>query len=273
VENDTMNRTWDTGNGGTGSSLIDTARQQVQPVIQQTQEKAGQLVGQARDQMVSQLDSQKERAAGSIGSAAQALRQTAQQLRDQHEEMFVPYLENAASYIDRFSGYLKERDIRQMMDEVEGFARREPGLFLGGAFALGFLAARFLKSSSPNVTQNDMYPMPDYAGARGQREYASSGPFTGPAHDMASMGSAARSEADYAASSSQGLADTAASGMAGIGAASAVPGGIGSSMSATSSPGMAETTSSAAADADADDEEFTSTTAGTGPAVRSSDDQ
>jgi len=33
---------------------------------------------------------------------------------------------------------------------VEGYARRNPAVFVGAAFALGFLAARFLKTSSPN---------------------------------------------------------------------------------------------------------------------------
>jgi hypothetical protein len=35
-----------------------------------------------------------------------------------------------------------------MIQEVERFARRQPALFLGGAFTLGLIAARFLKSSS-----------------------------------------------------------------------------------------------------------------------------
>lgn len=260
MENDTMNRTWDSGNGGS-SSMVDTARHQVQ-------EKAGQWIDQARGQVVSQLDSQMDRAAGSVGSMAQAFRQAGQQLRGQDQEMFASYLEGAADYVERFSGYLKEQDVRRMVDEVEGFARREPGLFLGGAFALGFLAARFLKSSSPNVTQNNVYGTADYAGAVGRREYASSGPFTGPAHDRAAMGDVKRSETDYATSSSQGLADTAASGMAGIGAATAP--GAASSMStspAATTPGTALTE-----DVEAEDEEYAST-AGTSPSMRSSDGQ
>jgi hypothetical protein len=35
------------------------------------------------------------------------------------------------------------------VDDVEGFARRQAGLFLGGAFALGFILSRFFKSSRP----------------------------------------------------------------------------------------------------------------------------
>ena len=34
-----------------------------------------------------------------------------------------------------------------LLDDVEAFARREPAMFIGGAIAIGLLAARFLKSS------------------------------------------------------------------------------------------------------------------------------
>jgi hypothetical protein len=42
---------------------------------------------------------------------------------------------------------LQERDIDQIAFEVQDMARRQPAMFLGGAFLLGFMAARFLKSS------------------------------------------------------------------------------------------------------------------------------
>jgi hypothetical protein len=45
------------------------------------------------------------------------------------------------------SNYLQNTDVSEMVDRTEEFARRRPALFLGGAFALGLLGARFLKSS------------------------------------------------------------------------------------------------------------------------------
>ena len=38
-----------------------------------------------------------------------------------------------------------------MVTQVEQYARRQPAIFLGGAFALGLLGARFLKSSNPQT--------------------------------------------------------------------------------------------------------------------------
>jgi hypothetical protein len=79
---------------------------------------------------------------------AEALRLTSEQLRERDQATFGEYAASAAELVERFSGHLKERDINQMIWEIESFGRRQPALFMGGAFALGFLASRFLKSSS-----------------------------------------------------------------------------------------------------------------------------
>ena len=38
----------------------------------------------------------------------------------------------------------------EVLDEVQNFARQQPALFLGTAVLLGLVAARFLKSSTPD---------------------------------------------------------------------------------------------------------------------------
>lgn len=116
--------------------------------VNQAKEQAGQLKEQVLGQATSQLEGRKDQAAGSLGSVAHAIRQTSQHLRDQDQSAFAGYAERAAEQIETFTGYLSRRDVRQLVGDVERFSRREPALFLGGAFTLGLLAARFLKSSS-----------------------------------------------------------------------------------------------------------------------------
>jgi hypothetical protein len=53
-----------------------------------------------------------------------------------------------------------------LVGDVENFARRQPALFIGGALALGILAARFLKSSSQQGSTMRDY---GYAPNRGQQ--------------------------------------------------------------------------------------------------------
>ena len=102
----------------------------------------------AGEKITSRLDEQRYKAAEGIGSIAQALRQTGDQLRGQDDSAAVPqYVSSAADQVERFSQYVRSTNVRQMVNGVEQFARRQPGLFLGGALVLGLISARFLKSS------------------------------------------------------------------------------------------------------------------------------
>jgi len=124
-------------------------KETVGQVTEQAQRAAGQVVGQAREQVSSRLAGQKDRAAEGLTSVAHALRQTSQQLREQDQQAVTGYIETAASQVERISNYLKQNDLGGLIDDVERFARRQPALFLGGTFLLGLLGARFLKSSRP----------------------------------------------------------------------------------------------------------------------------
>ena len=123
-------------------------------VIEQANQTTGQVVEQVQQQATSRLDRQKENAITGLSSVADAVRQLGQNLRGQEQqgaiaEYAAQYGERAAEQIERFTDYLREHDVNQLVGEVEDFARRQPVLFIGGAFLLGFAGARFLKSSSP----------------------------------------------------------------------------------------------------------------------------
>jgi hypothetical protein len=124
------------------------AGQAAAPIADQAQETAGQVAEQAKQQAVAQISTQKEHAAGSLDAVAQALRQSGDQLRSKQQEPLANLAGTAAQRIEDFSGYVRNTDVNDMIRDVEAFARRQPAAFLGGAFTLGVLAARFLKSSS-----------------------------------------------------------------------------------------------------------------------------
>ena len=62
------------------------------------------------------------------------------------------YVTSAATQVDRFSTYVRSTSVREMVNNLERFARQQPTLFVGGAFMLGLLGARFLKSSSESTS-------------------------------------------------------------------------------------------------------------------------
>lgn len=116
------------------------------------------IVGRVREQATSQLNTQKNKATDGLGSVAHAVRDTTQRLRDEKHDTAARYVEQAADQIERFSDRLKNKDVGELLNDAQRLARRQPGLFVGGAFAIGLLGARFLKSSA----SNDYERTPDY---------------------------------------------------------------------------------------------------------------
>jgi hypothetical protein len=105
------------------------------------------MVDRVRQTAAAQLTTQKTRATEALGSVAAALRQSSQPLRDDNQGTLADYAGKAADQLEQFSTRFRERDLSELMDDVNRFARRQPALFVGAAFAAGVLAARFLKSS------------------------------------------------------------------------------------------------------------------------------
>jgi hypothetical protein len=130
------------------SRVTDTVQGAAAPVLDQAGERASQVADQVMDQATSRLDTGKEYAVDTLNGVAQALRQTGQHLReDGSQPTLGQYADTGAQQLERFTGYLRQRDTNQLLSEVESYARRNPIVFVSGAFALGLLAARFFRSS------------------------------------------------------------------------------------------------------------------------------
>lgn len=114
----------------------------------QSQHSSTGIVDRVKERATAQLSTQKDKATEGLGTVASAVRQTTQSLRDQHHDTVAGYVEQAADQIERFSQRLKNKDVTELLDDAQLLARRQPALFIGGAFALGLVGARFLKSSS-----------------------------------------------------------------------------------------------------------------------------
>src|SRR5579871_4225262 len=130
-----------------GSALKDMAGQ--------AQQTTNQLLVQGQQQAKSWTGQQKDQVAQAIDGVAQALRQTGDQLRTQNQDLVADYADRAAQQIEQVTTYLRDNDMDHLIRDAEYFAVRQPALFLGGAFLLGVLGARFLKSSSQQANVLD----------------------------------------------------------------------------------------------------------------------
>lgn len=167
---------------GTGSTTSDMTSS-VQDMAGQAKNATSQLTSQVKEQASTKLNAQMGQATQGLGSVASALTQVGDQMRDQNPQI-AQFADTASDKIEQFSRQLEQKDVSELLGDVERFARRQPLAFLGGAFALGLLGSRFLKSSKPESFQG--YPRPrsssystgtsNYSGYTG---YAGSAGYTG----------------------------------------------------------------------------------------------
>ncbi len=117
-----------------------------------TEKIVGQAIGKVKETATSIVDEQRTGLAAGITGIAETVRQIGENLNHDKENQIAAlaggYGNNLADQIEKISGYVEDREITEIINDVETFARRNPALFVGAAFALGVLAARFLKSSA-----------------------------------------------------------------------------------------------------------------------------
>jgi len=145
------------------------ASPRVDEVKEQARQSAGGVVETVQQQAASRLDRQKEHAVDELMRVAGSVRQMGEQLKQPEQgavsQYVAQYGDAAADQLQNFSSYLKGHDVKQLVHEVESFARREPVLFTGSAFLLGVLGARFLKSkpaSEQRISAAPQYATPHY---------------------------------------------------------------------------------------------------------------
>jgi hypothetical protein len=121
-----------------GETASETAKSAVREVSSAAREVA-------RERAQGLFETNKAAACAGIHAFANALRAASY---DMDQGGLAQAAWRAAEKVEDFSRSLESRDVDAMIDAAQDYARRQPALFLGGAFAAGFALARFLKASS-----------------------------------------------------------------------------------------------------------------------------
>jgi len=130
----------ETGSGGAGT------REQIRQVRDQVVDQAKTTLREARDRAGSSLSDSRRQAADQIGSIAGAFHRTGEQLRNDNQERIAGLADSFAGQVEQVAQYLRDADFRTIGRDIERLARERPAVVYGAAFAVGLLAARFLKS-------------------------------------------------------------------------------------------------------------------------------
>lgn len=133
---------------GTAQQVQERTGEVVSQAKEQVQQKAQQVRGQAGGRLREQVDQRSTQAGEQAQSIASAIRKTAGQLEQEGQGGQARVANQAAERVERMGGYLRESDADKILGDVEDFARRRPWVVGGIAAVLGFVASRFVKASS-----------------------------------------------------------------------------------------------------------------------------
>ena len=157
---------------------------------QQATESAGHLASRAADLGLQQADRGREQAANGIEHVAESIRRITADMETE-QPAIANAAETAADQAEKVATYLREHDAREILGNVENFARRQPLLFLGGAFVLGMAASRFIKAATAD--QSGLQAMDGSRGPGGYR-WRSVTPRTSDAYEATGPGTMSRNE-------------------------------------------------------------------------------
>lgn len=133
-------------------TVVSTARDQAAQVAQEASTQAGELVDQARSQLQDQLAAQLQRLAENLdylGGEAVALTEgrpdEAPALGD-YVAQAADALYRAADAVHAMGDDIQSQGLQAVVEDVQRFARRRPGLFLLGAALAGFSVGRAVRA-------------------------------------------------------------------------------------------------------------------------------
>ncbi len=165
---------------GGSSDPVAEAKAKASALKDDVKDKAAGLADQAQTEAKERVDAGKQKAAGALENVADALHDTGDALRENDQDAFARYADNAADQLDQFVDGIRDRSVGELFDEAERFARQDPGLFVGGAFLLGIFGARFLKASASDAGRSHEGPAHDRASPSMQRSARGASPYSQP---------------------------------------------------------------------------------------------
>lgn len=162
--------------GDQASSLANEVKEQASHLAEKTTNEvknhiAGLTEG-AKEKLRDTVEQQKTAGAEYVHGVADAIRQAADGFEDRLPQA-AGYIRQAAQQVDSLSDALQRRDIGELMNSLQGFARQQPTAFLGATFLAGFAAMRFLKSGMPARSGQE-----GYAGQQAGGQYRTQGAYS-----------------------------------------------------------------------------------------------
>ena len=143
------------GTPGASTTPADSARR--------LKDSASTVIDRTKQVAVDKAQEGVQQLASGVQSATSALRRVADDVEGDNG-IIGAALRKSADSIDQATRAFSEGDLTRVVDDVNGFARRQPAVFLGLTFALGFALARVGKAALESSLRPDDEPLTQMPG-------------------------------------------------------------------------------------------------------------
>ena len=126
-----------------------SVKQAVHNTAQEAKREGQRLASKATEHAETVAEERKKRAADYMRGVSAAMRSGGQTLEKEGYEGTAGLVEQAAGQVHDLATNFANRGPRDLLQEVERFAKERPTLFVGAALLTGLGISRFLKSSPP----------------------------------------------------------------------------------------------------------------------------
>lgn len=135
-----------------GRHLTETTKEKGAEIGEQAKREAGHMMDDVKDRTRRQADEQAQRAAGALRGVAGQLSSMADST---HEKgMLVDVARQGADRVERLADQLEQDGVQGVIEDIERFARRRPGMFIAAGVGVGFVLGRIIKAGAEVMQEN-----------------------------------------------------------------------------------------------------------------------
>lgn len=134
----------------------DTLKGDVGDMADAAVERGRHFVDSAREQATDYVDRRKDDMAQSVADFATSLRESTRSFDERPNIKAV--VDSAADGLEQLADSIRDRSFADIFNDFEDVVRRRPATVAAVSVAVGFLAARFLKSTAEDMREERMNP-------------------------------------------------------------------------------------------------------------------
>lgn len=155
--------------------MVDQEHQQGSTLRDELREDTGRVTSAAAERLHSEADSRKSQVSDQARAVSSALGNAADGLGADTPSWVKSALEQGAKSIEQLAETVEGKDSRELVGDVQQFARQRPGSFLAGCALLGFAASRVFKAGGNQAQQSPASTLPSTLPPQSDGTYSAEG--------------------------------------------------------------------------------------------------